>query len=124
MERCLKTAACLLVLIFAPLSIFGQPFGLRVLNAETTVKIPLAWNQDQPEGVSYYSIYVSTVQGQFDKPYARITKLPTAASPVVMEFPADGAQRFMVIRVVGAEGESGNSNQITFIPSCPWSDLQ
>jgi len=101
----------------------GQPFGLGILNAETTIQVAVAWDYGTPEDVQYYSIYVSTVQGQFDKPYARITKLPTNGSPVMVSFPADGVTRYMIVRAKGAGGESENSNQITFTPSLTWSDL-
>ena len=123
MERRFKTVACFLVLILAPLIVQGQPFGLGISAAQTKIDIAFVWDHDQPENVTYYAVYVSTQQGVFSNPHARVTKLPATGTPIMMTFPADGVTRYMVIRAVNAEGESENSNEITFTPSCAWSDL-
>lgn len=123
MERCIKIIACFFLLTLFSSTVFSQPFGLQVLSAQTTVKIPIAWDHDDAASVAYYSIYLSTVQGQFEKPYLKITRLANDGSPFILTVPADGVARFVVIRAVNSDGESADSNQITFTPSCEWSDL-
>jgi len=114
MERHLKIIACIFVLVFA----------LRLSTAlAAMIEIPFAWDQTGAENIAYYNVYISTTEGQFDKVYKRVTRLPTDKSPVILRLPADGVKRYIVVKAVNEEGESGPSNQLDFTPSCNWNDL-
>ena len=93
-------------------------------NFGPSCDIPIVWDHNTPEQVSYYNIYISTTQGQFDRVFRRVTKLPTNSSPFWLKLPADGTTKYMVIRAVNDQGESPNSNQIWILPSVTSGDVE